>query len=101
MVVGSTSCHAESGRAAALVLVGWYLMVPPITTGSKKCPPVSAWKRHNTFTLERDCAKGLAALQRPYAENMEMGDWDNCGDMAHRGICIASNDPRVMEHDQE
>jgi hypothetical protein len=71
-------------HAAALALVGWYLMVPPGSnpvTGYWKF--LSQWKVIGTFDSESTCKKTQAASQR-------------LPQQAHApSICIASDDLRL------
>jgi hypothetical protein len=45
-------------HAAALALVGWYLMVPPLTNAPSKVDieaPLTSWKVYKTFDTPEEC----------------------------------------------
>src|SRR3979490_3004768 len=52
-------------HAAALVLVGWYLMTPPVRPdGSVNvAAPLSKWKTSNTYDAADECKKALLGLR--------------------------------------
>jgi hypothetical protein len=75
---------AESGiamnaRHAAIVLVGWYLMVPPGPVTTAYYTPRSQWKVVSTFDSKAACEKAQAAHRR---ERVPL-------------ICIATEDLRL------
>ncbi len=74
-------------HAAALALVGWYLMVPPIQNGKAVDVPISEWSHLDSFDSARECRDaGYRYQDRQKAENKPLpGAWE----------CIASDDPRL------
>jgi hypothetical protein len=47
-------------HAAALALVGWYLMTPPLDTGNlpDDHAPISSWRNEQSFDSAQDCEQG-------------------------------------------
>jgi len=89
-------------HAAALALVGWYLMEPPFGKyGPNEMAPLSQWAHPYTFDSARDCesalaaahvgeASGMAAIEVEYGlQDTKMPlltiDWK----------CVATDDPRL------
>ena len=91
----------NSGHAAALALVGWYLMVPPIdrTRGLFYVPatePLSLWNTDRTFTSEDECNSALADLKRSHLR------WEGNTEFAQdqqrqHAICVSTDDPRLKK----
>jgi hypothetical protein len=57
-------CHA-----AALALVGWYLLVPPMVSAPYKVDteaPLANWKVYQTFNTREECEKSQSAAQAKY-----------------------------------
>ena len=84
-------CHA-----AALALVGWYLMLPPVRPdGSANADaPLSKWKTSNTYDTPDECKKVLSGLRGGwvgYANGHEL----NYPSQKETAACIASDDPRL------
>ena len=65
-------------HAAALALVGWYLMLPPVTSDGRiqKDAPLSRWYIFSNFETKEECEK---------ARQVSSG----------LTICVASDDPRL------
>lgn len=65
-------------HAAALALVGWYLMMPPVTSDGRiqKDAPLSRWYIFSNFETKEECEK---------ARQVSSG----------LTICVASDDPRL------
>jgi hypothetical protein len=68
--------HGKIRHAAALALVGWYLMIPP---DSAKIPhsldseaPLSRWITVTTFDTSEKCEKVLAELQSKNEDPLEV-----------------------------
>ncbi len=87
-------CHA------AALLVGWYLMVPPL---QKPNSPLSHWKTLETFDTEALCQAKRKVM-------VEEAESDDTGDsavivietpkgekhfVARSALCVATNDPRL------
>jgi hypothetical protein len=86
-------------HAAALALVGWYLLLPPIGDGTPEVTaPLSRWEILFSYETERDCqislsrivGQTLVDLQKPMAR-----DKKNFVLRLSSGTCVASNDPRL------
>ena len=80
-------------HAAALALIGWYLLVPPQTRfwwiGQQRyddAAPLSNW------TIERSFDKADACEAARLAPQQQAGD--PASRMAH-AVCVATDDPRL------
>jgi hypothetical protein len=90
-------------HAAALALVGWYLMAPPVTPCPDDCgadhqhvdtaAPLSKWKMIESF----DTAEGCHRWQHQ-AELKLTADTYTAWTRAHRSECIATDDPRLKSN---
>jgi hypothetical protein len=85
-------------HAAALALVGWYLMLPPFSLSpSRKIvadlrKPLSQWVSFGNYDTAVDCNKEIDAMdQRAINWAREHG---TKLDLAH-AQCIATDDPRL------
>lgn len=79
--------------AAALALVAWYLMMPPMVRGHHfdTSVPLSKWNVAKAFDKEEDCNKFLSdAVTVSRSKQVAIGVE---GYSASR--CIASDDPRL------
>ena len=79
-------------RAAALALVGWYLIWPP----SKHMDvPIAYWVHYDSYDSAKECREAQADL---VAKSKDL-DSKMHGLMMALGVsqCIASNDPRLKE----
>ncbi|HEY2484177.1 MAG TPA: hypothetical protein VGI36_03465 [Candidatus Binataceae bacterium] len=92
-------------HAAALALVGWYLMVPPPTLRRypnpiDKTQPMSSWKKIGQLDSDDDCHR---ALKRLVYEGEKPGDTP--ATLLRQAVpddlkswwaqCIPSDDPRL------
>jgi hypothetical protein len=87
-------------HAAALALVGWYLMVPPnssIYTLDVKAP-ISKWKDFKVFDSARQCESALAE----YRAKFDRDEGDALPAVRAEGIeefrvaqCVSTEDPRL------
>jgi hypothetical protein len=90
----------KTRHAAALALVGWYLMVPPLDRQRRSLTnaPLTRWSRVRTLDSEHACKEWLAALLKSFKghsfENFEQAVQ---ADSVFHGRCIASDDPRLKE----
>ena len=87
--------------AAALALVGWYLMVPPPHSNESESPPLSEWSVYQTFESADVCyffreetASGM--LQDAPPDFVARFD-GRFMDIFEQAKCIASDDPRLLE----
>jgi hypothetical protein len=98
--------------AAALALVGWYLMLPPLAS-SGLCDseqPLSKWKQHYQYEKLSECEDYVEGLRShkwiafqlsddnikrvPEPDRSGLSREKHCGDFA---MCVASDDPRLKE----
>ncbi len=107
-------------HVAALALVGWYLMMPPIPDHGEPDPPISQWEIRYSFDSAASCQALLNALKTDvtrsvkrkfrvspdYAgfmsaiKNAKSTDQINQIQIAIQRIgslCIATDDPRLKE----
>ncbi len=87
-------------HAAALALVGWYLMVPPSPVAKYwERPPLSKWEQYQSFDTAAECEN------RKSDETFRLaGKLPNIAPSENQlllqftiGQCIASDDPRLKE----
>lgn len=90
-------------HAAALALVGWYLMAPPM--GEKKPDfhaPLSKWTIELAFDSALECDAAMRkwhenaekALQGdPKLQKMSIEEWYASANV----VCVATDDPRLKE----
>ena len=78
-------------HAAALALVGWYLMVPPVRNGEIRNVPLPDWGHFDSFDTAKECRDaGYDLIER----TEKQGDKDRI--MSAKAFeCIASDDPRL------
>ena len=84
----------KSGLAAALILVVWYLIMPPVYPGEQlgDDAPFSQWQTINTFQTAAGCRDELAKLTVLIAGNVSHS-------LIQRRVlaaqCVAADDPRL------
>jgi hypothetical protein len=88
-------------HAAALALLGWYLMVPPPNSNESEQPPLSEWSIYKTyesydacFYFRAEIASGM--LQDAPPDFVARFD-GSFMDIFKQAQCIASDDPRLKE----
>jgi hypothetical protein len=92
-------------HAAALALVGWYLMMPPVGENGKNDTgaPLNRSHHRHTFDSAHDCEKALAAARLSEAlgiaslsqrEGLSEQDALGLGRFSRDWQCIATDDPR-------
>ena len=97
-------------HAAALALVGWYLMVPPAFSTSPEPnaeihinlgAPLSQWDNRGSYDSAEECMHMLAFSQKTTQADVAAGRVEGGKDGAKallaqvmQGQCIASDDPR-------
>jgi hypothetical protein len=94
----------KTGHAAALVLVGWYLMVPPLVNAPYKIDteaPLASWKLYKKFDSSEDCNKFLSSAQARYkptatapSGSIKRGTRAFALQMVF-GQCVSSDNPRL------
>jgi hypothetical protein len=92
-------------HAAALALLGWYLMLPRALWVNGKLviqdrAPLSTWYNKASFDTARECREFLYAVKQVGSQHVTkdpevIAAWKE--GMA-AGQCIASDDPRLKEH---
>ncbi|MGO9061540.1 MAG: hypothetical protein ACLQU2_29820, partial [Candidatus Binataceae bacterium] len=104
----STSTNLR--HAAALALVGWYLMMPPfhkdsegMIDGLMSHAPVSQWDHVKSFDTAQACETGwkqnidhrMSSLRQFNLADSRLGDlWKAA---THEARCISSDDPRLVK----
>ena len=90
-------------HAAALALVGWYLMVPPsafkVADLASGLDPLWWWIQVGSFDSVNECEQGrrmmidrfMADLQRDYRDATALHGFD----AFYYSQCLASDDPRL------
>jgi hypothetical protein len=84
------TCHA-----AALALIGWYLMLPP-TDGRVVYPaaPLADWINVGSYDSAKDCE---TALSSDIGKALQIKEHPAVFDDAFHGKCIATDDPRLKD----
>ena len=88
-------------RAAALALVGWYLMVPPIELSPRGerafnlYAPLSQWYRWDFYQTARDCWEVDRDLFLRSQSVLRIDPMDDAVNEYLEAPCIASDDPRL------
>ena len=108
--------HMKPRYAAALALVGWYLMLPPpgtnpFTTGRwfEKDAPLSTWYLEKSFDTAEDCDRArqkkydeasskIKVLAESHSIQASADAQILAGDKFNR--CIETDDPRLNEQAQ-
>jgi hypothetical protein len=93
-------------HAAALTLMGWYLMVTP-APGTKPVPPLYKWVRLYKFDSASQCEQGVEEYEHPLKAGPYLGcltaNGAACPPSATQpeepppAKCIATDDPRLKE----
>ena len=84
-------------HVAALALVGWYLMVPPVESGGRVNfeAPLSQWHRWGSYDTARECSVDESDLIDRGKRVREEHPQNEMTDMFTQAQCIASDDPRL------
>ena len=98
-------------HAAALAIVAWYLMIPPINAHNKvdAHAPMSKWKKGVSFDSEKECDDSLQdAIANPMTESEYQAAEKatlkakmhplSQSDMKKRtaeSVCVSADDPRL------
>lgn len=98
----------NSHHAAALVLVGWYLITAPVTEQGAihQDAPLTEWTKALHFDSESDCDARRREKIRDSEDEAELApksdvdedakrDADNNLDAALTSQCVPDNDPRI------
>jgi hypothetical protein len=87
-------------HAAALALVVWYMMVPPVRGAPGEIlghAPLSQWEVYSWYDSRAECEKSIPS-DRDIQENMKQCSNGDCAintALPGYGRCIAGNDPRL------
>ncbi len=78
----------------ALALIGWYLMMPPSshTLRTLHTANLSTWKIEATYASASECEQARQTSTSHGRPNLRNAKQQY---LAHRGECIASDDPRL------
>jgi hypothetical protein len=97
-------------HAAALALVGWYMLGPPIGADNllKLNSPLSAWEQLGTYDTVRECQEWLTALQKhPFSDAVVRGiqrdsHYTTLNPQQYKvrlyaSSCVEADDPRLKK----
>jgi hypothetical protein len=92
-------------HAAALALVGWYLMYPPTTPRpdhrNLTDAPLAEWKSGKSFDTAKECEAARLRVKKSAKEleDATVGDavFHNLAENIASAQCIDSDDPRLKE----
>jgi|SRR5208282_1544255 len=104
----------RSRHAAALAVVGWYLMVPPDSTvphSVDSAAPISRWSIITNFESADTCKQALRELQNKNGNPSKLDFTGRLGRFQQRqgadpelararvdhATCVATDDPRLKE----
>jgi hypothetical protein len=79
-------------HAAALALVGWYLMAPPVHAPNHKVDfhaPLAKWTILGSFDKAEDCEMADLRLRQTPQTTKGLSVWEAAD------LCIATDDPRL------
>ena len=87
-------------HAAALALIGWYLMAPPIYTPAYTVDlaPISAWDIIGSFNTASDCTDILTKLKKQRPGNPHSKKQKALRRRTDNSRCIATDDPRLKKN---
>jgi hypothetical protein len=86
-------------HAAALALVGWYLMVPPISNGTPAiAAPLSRWEIQESYDTAVECQSNLYLVVKQALTDLQkpmIQDKKNLVLQFSSATCVASDDPHL------
>ena len=86
-------------HAAALALVGWYLMVPPTSNGTPAiADPLSRWEIKESYDTSVECQSNLYLVVKQALTDLQkpmIQDKKNLVLQFSSAICVASDDPHL------
>lgn len=96
-------------HAAALSLIGWYLMVPPFVPNThevNKSAPLSQWTKRRTFPKNEGCEAAKERVQKAglahQAQIDAIGRHRNHNPELHCALCqaqcVPADDPRLKSN---
>ena len=86
-------------HAAALMLLGWYLMAPPMYSPGDvvdERAPLSQWKTINSFDTASQCHNYMNTL-RSAVSGHPPDEQATIRKRLAKSLCIASDDPRLFQ----
>jgi hypothetical protein len=86
--------HSMTPRhAAALALVGWYLMMPPPGRNAlfDSSVPLAKWKILGSFDKAEDCETAYTHLTEKHRKSEAVKSW------VQAEVCVATDDPRLAK----
>jgi hypothetical protein len=113
-VVRTIAFKLRYGHAAALALVGWYLIVPPDSTvphSVDSAGPISRWSIVTDFESAANCKQALAELQSKNGDPAKLdrtgrlwrfqkrqpADPELAGAPVEHAACVATGNPQLKE----
>jgi hypothetical protein len=89
-------------HAAALAIVGWYLMVPPDSerlTPPKNLPPLSKWSVYQRYNTPDKCMEVRSDITSGWLQDTPPDFVERFGSSFKstfvRAQCVATDDPRL------
>lgn len=88
-------------HAAALALVGWYLMIPPAVEEDSnhalhtKPAPLSEWQNFESFDTAKECEEGAKPLVKPMQADVSQQHLSLNDLRLLYARCFATDDPRL------
>ena len=96
----------NTNQIAGIVLLGWYLMVPPLVNEPYKVDteaPLTSWKVYQTFQTADQCKESLSAAKTKYNNTatapigtIKRGSRALALQMVF-GQCVSSDDPGLAK----
>jgi hypothetical protein len=88
-------------HAAALALVGWYLIAPPLINNDParlvSDAPISSWEIISAFDTAAECEQERTSLYDSYPRYHDATLRKAAETRDHMLACIATDDPRLKE----
>src|SRR5258707_11590544 len=84
-------------KAAAVLLVGWYLMGPPVSGNWWNQATLSGWKIIDSYDTAKECGKARAdhAAAKPITGVPRSDPLYGAQLLPEPEVCVASDDPRL------
>ena len=103
MIRASRGSRMNLRHAAALALVGWYLMIPPpmdLSDGSvvpDLSAPLSRWLAREPFRTADDCTAELEVMRLRGEQVRREEHYPRSDLYEYTSRCVRSDDPRLKE----
>jgi hypothetical protein len=86
-------------HAAALALVGWYLLAPPLGPNkeARSAAPLKEWANFGSYDTAKECTDDRANQVQFWMSDAAKNSQYKRGTLAElaHSVCIASDDPRL------